>query len=200
MKRIKKEHKTKTYFKGLEIILFASHWVDSSNGERIKIPQGLKTYYHYRYFRYKSFSRSNKPYMESSESCGAVCGVSASTIKKIYNPLLKRMGLLIVEGHYFNRDINYNVLPIQYTKGCFINEALGNTSIFSLQDRLDYKINKANEDKHTFEYEHMKVLEHNKELSKELLSLKDEKYIIMSQKRKRELLTIERQYKQGMKI
>lgn len=166
-------------------LLCASHWL-SEDKEEIKIPQGLKAYYQYRYNRYTLFALNNKDYLESHTLVGKMLGISCDTIKRVYNPLLKRMGLIETVGTFEENNINYIVHSLDALKGDLINYELEHTKLHPIEHKRDKD----------FSYTNMKALEHNKRLAQSLRSISDNKMVTMTQERYLELSKLERELKE----
>lgn len=137
---VDKETLTNRYYSGILRLLCASHWVDTYTGEKVKIPQGLKTYYQYRHTMYNVFKSTGKNYIESHITVGGVLGVSPDTIKRVYNPLLKRMGLIETHGTFFENNITYVVNPVSRCNGPLINDKLRSRGKkdFNSKGKIDY--------------------------------------------------------------
>lgn len=168
------------------VLLTASHWV-SDSGERIKLPQGLKAYYQYRLQRYNAFSYYDKPYLESHLTVANMIGVSSETIRKSYNPLLKRMGLIETHGSFYNNDVTYIVNPIHKVVGVLINEYLDKGKIA----KREYH------DKEEFDYNKLKTLNSNKKLADQLQREKDTPMSVIPKNELIELQRIKFRYEKG---
>lgn len=104
-------------------ILKASHAVDKSTGEEIKLSSSIKLIYSYLLENYKLHQKENKSYKENWLTLGLMFNVSESVTKRTTKDL-KKIGLLEVKGRknaskvlhdienikgwvFVNRDIDY---------------------------------------------------------------------------------------------
>ncbi len=183
---VDKETLTNRYYSGVLRLLCASHWVEPSTGEYIKIPQGLKTYYQYRSTMYNVFSATDRGYIESHITVGGVLGISSDTIKRVYNPLLKRMGLIETHGTFSENNITYIVNPISRCSGHLVNEKLLG------RGKKEFKSSKGE-----FDYNALKRLERHKKLGDKLQNDSGVDKLVVDKKEYMELRKLKRQYKEG---
>lgn len=181
----KREDRTDAYYTGLDRLLCASHWVDTLGNEH-KIPQGLKVYYLYRWNRYSLFEKLDKSYYEKHTNVAKMLGISLDTIKRVYNPMLKDMGLIMTQGSFQDNNVVYIVYPIDNLDGWLINKEIASC-----------KVTKQSYDKdENFTFENLKTLEHNKRVAKNIRTNTKEKFGSLPLDKIKELLTIERDYKE----
>lgn len=184
--RIPKEDRTATYYKGINRLLCSTHWVNEL-GEESKIPQGLKVYYQYRKNRFDTFQYLESTYYEKHTTVGKVLGISVDTIKKVYNPMLKEMGLIETAGNFKDNNVNYVVYDLDNLQGELINRELKKCKVNTLES------NYTNENDFTFN--NMQNLDHNKKVARRVRSNSDELMTAISIDRFRELIAYERQLK-----
>lgn len=187
MLKVPKEDRTATYYKGINKLLCASHWVNELGEER-KIPQGLKLYYQYRKNRFDTFHFLESTYYEKHTTVSKVLSISVDTIKKVYNPMLKDMGLIETVGNFKNNNVSYIVYDLDNLQGELINRELKECKVGTLE---------SNYTKDTdFTYNNMKNLGHNKKVAKRIRSNNEERMTAVSIDRFRELIAYERQAKE----
>ncbi len=184
---VDKETLTNRYYSGVLRLLCASHWIDPCTGEKVKIPQGLKTYYQYRSSMYNVFNSMDKRYIESHITVGGVLGISSDTIKRVYNPLLKRMRLIETHGTFSENNITYVVNPISRCDGFLVNEKLIG------RGKKEFK-----KDKGGFDYEALKRLERHKKLGDKLQNDSGSDKMVVDKKEYMELRKINKMYKEGV--
>ena len=159
-------------------LLIASHWVDES---RIKHPlsHNLKNYYCYRLNEYNLISGNDCLYRESGQRAGDILKIGYDTINRNYNPLLKRMGLLITLPISNSRkETHYTLNPLTHLKGELVNEKASKWLV-----KKKRETSKQEEDK--FTYDNLRILEHNQRVANRLMTQSDEKvYTITEQQRK----------------
>lgn len=158
---------TSTYWKGMDRLMYASHWV-TLEGEKVKIPIGLKIYYQYRFNRFMMFKEYDQFYNESHLTCAKLLGLSVDTLKKNYNPMLKSMGLMKSYGSFHDKDVIYKMFDLDNVKGWLINEKVLETR----QKPLSKKKKK------NLSWQELKNLEYNSKLSKQLKDANSKKVVI----------------------
>lgn len=183
MLRVPKEDRTATYYKGINRLLCATHWIDYLGIEK-KIPQGLKVYYQYRKNRFDTFQYLESTYYEKHTTVSKVLGISVDTIKKVYNPMLKAMGLIETIGNFKDNNVNYIVYDLDNLQGELINLELKGCKVNTLES------NYTNENDFTFN--NMQNLDHNKKVARRVRSNSDELMTAISIDRFRELVSYER--------
>lgn len=186
MLRVPKEDRTATYYKGINKLLCASHWINELGEER-KIPQGLKLYYQYRKNRFDSFKYLESTYYEKHTTVSKVLGISIDTIKKVYNPFLKDMGLIETIGTFKDNNVSYLVYDLDNLQGELINRNLKKCKVNPLESNY---IRDS-----SFTFNNMKNLDYNKKVAQQVRSNSEEKMTAISINRFRELIAYERQAK-----
>lgn len=187
MLRVPKEDRTSTYYKGINRLLCASHWVNEW-GEEKKVPQGLKLYYQYRKNMFDTFSYLDCTYYEKHTTVSKVIGVSVDTIKKVYNPMLKAMGLIETKGTFKENNVNYVVYDIDNLQGELINRELKKCKVKQLENNYTPQ--------ESFTFDNMKKLEHNKKVAKRVRMNSEELMTAITNERFLELIKYERQIKE----
>lgn len=112
------------YYKIDKVLMCASHWIDDSTGESIKLTHNLKAVYFYKWAQYQSYSYTFKPYYETALSVADTLGLCVSTVEDTIIPLLKRMGLIEIERLSPRRHVT-KMIPIKQIKGELVNYKLG---------------------------------------------------------------------------
>ncbi|ALM62214.1 hypothetical protein AXI64_gp222 [Vibrio phage qdvp001] len=168
---------TSTYWKGIDRLLNASHWVDLDGVEH-KLSSGLKLYYNYRVKRYKFFKNNGCNYNESNKTVAKVLGQGLETVRKNYNPQLRSMGLLVTVGKFSENNINYVINDLSVLNGWLINKHVSETRLKS----IEY------EKKDSFTWEDMKVLEHNQRVAANLKIDSEKKRTVIDYDEYREFL------------
>lgn len=178
--------KVSTYFKGdsENLLKFASHWVDSETGEQIKLSSGFKDYYRYRLAGYRYNVKMGTPYTESHQRVADMLGISFETIKKNYQPLLARMGLIHTMDASEKGKAYYIVDDPQLSKGEWINPKLK-----KYLDKREYE--KPENYESTFEYKNLMILEHNKRLAHSIKRNSESKLYTITQDEYRRLKALE---------
>lgn len=180
---IPREDKTSTYYKGINRLLCASHWINPQGDER-KIPQGLKLYYQYRKGMFETFKYLDCIYYEKHTTVSKVLGLSVDTIKKVYNPMLKDMGLIETKGTFKENNISYIVYDIDNLQGVLINRDLKVCKIKQLESNFTPK--------EGFSFDNMKKLDHNKKVAKRIRMNSEELMTAITKDRFLELVSYER--------
>lgn len=179
------EHRTKTYFPNPTLCLrYSSHWVCDVTGDKVKLSMGLKEYYFYRLMRYEYFHTRDGYYKESHQRVADTLGIGIDVIKKNYQPLLVRMGLI--------KSVRTSVNTSEYT----INE-LSSLNGWLVNERLcKYEKPKQYDNDQAFTYENLKNLEHNKALAKKVKHRNDVKFRMVEDSTVLELMKYKRMYKE----
>lgn len=178
----KKDHSlktllTKTYFKSeredyfymaYKELFTASHWVDTTTGEEVKLTHNIKAVYTHKMDQFKSFSRRNQPYHESHQTVADKLGISIKTVEEVAIPLLKRMGLIHIEKISQRRYIT-TMYSLKHLNGCLINKKLH-------KHMKPYKKSTSS----PITYEQLKVIERNKERIKKVLNNMTEEVFILT--------------------
>lgn len=180
-----KDIKTTTYYSGINRLLCSSIWRDEF-GEDRKIPQGLKVYYIYRWGQYKIFESLELPYYEKHTTVAKLLGVSLDTIKRVYNPMLKQMGLIETKGSFKDNNVCYVVYSLDNLNGWFINESLPECKV----EKKTFENTET-----SFTYDNLKTLEHNKRVSKRIRLNSEVRYSAIDHDRYRELILAEKELK-----
>uniref|UniRef100_A0AB39AJX9 DUF6945 domain-containing protein n=1 Tax=Vibrio phage P018-4 TaxID=3229728 RepID=A0AB39AJX9_9CAUD len=168
---------TSTYWRGIDRLLNASHWVDLDGVEH-KLSSGLKLYYNYRVKRYRFFKNNGCNYNESNKTVAKVLGQGLETVRKNYNPQLRSMGLLVTVGKFSENNINYVINDLSTLNGWLINKHVSETRLKS----IEY------EKKDSFTWEDMKVLEHNQRVAANLKIDSEKKRTVIDYDEYREFL------------
>ncbi|CAH9014076.1 conserved hypothetical protein [Vibrio phage 277E43-1] len=181
------EHQTITYFPHYpKRFSHSSYWVCDVTGEKVKLSPGFKEYYQYRLVRYEFFNERGSSYSESHQRVADTLGIGIDAIKKTYQPLLVRMGL--IETKNINtKDLRYIVHDISNLNGWLCNDKL-------VKYEKDFR---KFEDKKSkaipFTYDNLKILTHNQRHAKTLKSNSDVKCSIIESDRLHELMSKERE-------
>ena len=179
----KKDHSlktllTKTYFKSEKEDYFymaykelftASHWIDQTTGEEVKLTHNIKAVYTHKMDQFKSFSRRGQLYNESHQTVADKLGISIKTVEEVAIPLLKRMGLIHIEKLSQRRYIT-TMYPLKHLNGSLINKKL----------HKHMKPYKKSTSSTPITYEQLKVIERNKERIKKVMSNMTEEVFILT--------------------
>lgn len=184
---IPREDKTSTYYKGINRLLCASHWINQW-GEEKKVPQGLKIYYQYRKNMFDTFKHLDCIYYEKHTTVSKVLGLSVDTIKKVYNPMLKEMGLIETKGSFKENNVSYVVYELDNLQGELINSELKKCKVKQLESNFTQK--------ESFTFDNMKKLDHNKKVAKRVRMNSEELMTAITTDRFLELIKYERQVKE----
>lgn len=184
------EHQTITFYPSYPArFKYSSYWVCDVTGDKVKLSAGLKEYYMYRLYRYEFMTDKKLDYNESHQRVADTLGVGVDTIKKNYQPLLVRMGL--IETKNINTsDMRYIVNTISNLNGWLCNDKL------SKYDEVSYRQDDKGDKKKVFDYQNYKVLLHNQSQAKRLKSNSDIKCHIIPSDRLHELIKMEHELKQ----
>ncbi len=172
----------KSYLGTRQQMLQCSQWVNPLQGERVKVPVGLKLYYEYRLQRFNHFVKIGSVYNESTKSCADSLGVSLSSIENNYNPLLKKMGLLEITK-VSSKVFTYQVYSLADIKGWLINP----TFALSKKEKRVYDDSKI-------DYEQLKNLEHNKRVADRVKRDTNTRHYMMSEDQRKEYIQLKREF------
>lgn len=104
---------------------YATHWVETETREVIKLPAGFREYYNHRLRSYTYCCSLGIPYSESHQTVADLLSISHETIKKNYQPLLTRMGLIETERLPFQGGkVSYIIKNPDQSTGRFSNPNL----------------------------------------------------------------------------
>lgn len=154
----------------------ASHWVDPVTGEEVKLTHNFKAIYHHKLDQYRAFSKQGKPYKESHQRVADIMGVGLKTVEEVAIPLMKRMGLIIIE-EVRPRNYHTTMFELKFIKGMLVNP--------KLKSHNKKKVYKKDKD---FTYDKLKNLEHNKKQIEKLRGKNDEKVFTFTESELRELM------------
>lgn len=104
-------------------LVHATHWVDPLSGEEVKLSHNFKAYYHHRLDQYRAFTKQGNTYLESNRTVSDYLGIDYDMIRRDYNALLKRMGLLVIDSTIPRKPV-YTLFELKYIKGWLINKKL----------------------------------------------------------------------------
>lgn len=115
------------FYKSYKVLTCASHWRHYSNDNNktkpVKIPASLKLVYAHRWEQYNSYAVQGLSYYETNQQVANSTGLSYRTVADQVNPMLNKMGLMVVNkiGHNKYAYIMRSITDIQ---GELLNPAL----------------------------------------------------------------------------
>lgn len=108
---------------GYKKLTMASVWVDPDTNERVKLTHNLKAVYNHKLEQYRSFKGKGLIYHESHQTVADLLSLDYDTVRKVFIPLLKRMGLLELKKVTTRRYIT-TVYPLSHLRGELLNSKL----------------------------------------------------------------------------
>lgn len=159
------------FYMSYKTLIQTTHWVDPLSGETVRLSPALKMYYHHRLDQYKAFTKLGKTYLESNRTVSDKLGIDYDMIRRDYNSLLCRMGLLTIDSSIPRKPI-YTIFGLKYLRGWLINKKLGqhNTNTSKVKKK----------EKGNITYEDLKRIEKNKKTIDKIKNNLAEDYILIT--------------------
>ena len=137
---------------------------------------------------FDTFKHLDCIYYEKHTTVSKVLGLSVDTIKKVYNPMLKEMGLIETKGSFKENNVSYVVYELDNLQGELINSELKKCKVKQLESNFTQK--------ESFTFDNMKKLDHNKKVAKRVRMNSEELMTAITTDRFLELIKYERQVKE----